>query len=107
MTPTQKKYERNVGKLFQVVLNKDYKWYNKDNHSHPSDETIYFISGLRRRARRMYVYDVMPLGEKDTVRITNTIRSVPAIDVDSWITGKVHAANRKNDYWAYVEYKHT
>lgn len=106
MTPTQKKYERNVGKLFQIILNKDYKWYNKDN-AQPDDGTIYFISGLRRRARRMYVYDIMALGQDNSDLYRHGIKSVPAIDIDSWINNRVHEVNRKSDYWSYVEYKHT
>ncbi len=105
-TPTKKKYERNLGKLFQIVLNKDYKWYNP-NYAQPSDDAVYFISSLRRRrGRGIYVYDVEALGVNS---ITNMapIATVPAIDIDGWINNKVSESNRKNDYWCYVEYKHT
>jgi hypothetical protein len=105
-TPTKKKYERNLGKLFQIVLNKEYKWYNT-NATYAVDEAVYFITGLRRRGRGgIYVYDLTILGpQKDNYY--NNYRSIPASDIDNWINNKVSESSRKNDYWCYVEYKHT
>lgn len=105
-TPTKKKYERNLGKLFQIVLNKDYKWYNP-NYTQPNDDSVYFISSLRRRGGRgIYVYDVEALGKKGMANLA-PIANIPAIDLDNWINNKVSETSRKNDYWRYVEYAHT